>query len=173
MNTTLKYQLVGASVLVALAVIFLPYVLDGEGSLKGRARAVPIPVPPAEKFQPVEDIVPFEAAEPIPAETSMAAPEHVSETFVKPGDAVLPPAEGRLASWVVQVASLSERDKAEALQMRLRANGFAAFVETGEANGRVTYRVKVGPMALKATAEETKVAIASDFALQGMVISYP
>jgi len=61
---------------------------------------------------------------------------------VKPTE---PPPKKTGAGWVFQVASLNERDKADAMMANLKAKGFPAFVEEAEVNGRTYYRVRVGP----------------------------
>ena len=49
------------------------------------------------------------------------------------------------AGWVFQVASLSERAKADEMAGNLKSKGFPAFVETAEVNGKTYFRVRVGP----------------------------
>ncbi|MFZ1575339.1 MAG: SPOR domain-containing protein [Chromatiaceae bacterium] len=49
------------------------------------------------------------------------------------------------AGWVFQVASLSERAKADEMAGNLKAKGFPAFVEAAEVNGKTYFRVRVGP----------------------------
>ena len=49
------------------------------------------------------------------------------------------------AGWVFQVASLSERAKADEMAGNLKSKGFPAFVETAEVNGKTYFRVRVWP----------------------------
>lgn len=55
---------------------------------------------------------------------------------------------------VIQVLSSSSRDQAEALVKKLRTGGYPAFVSPAEVNGTTKYRVRVGPYADRATAEQ-------------------
>ena len=47
--------------------------------------------------------------------------------------------------WAVQVAALSSGDAAAKLAADLKAKGYSAFVLEHRADGRVFYRVRVGP----------------------------
>ena len=51
MDQALKQRLVGATILIALAVIFLPLLLDGEGADGQRTQPIEIPDRPEVEFQ--------------------------------------------------------------------------------------------------------------------------
>ena len=50
-----------------------------------------------------------------------------------------------LSGWAVQVAAFGEKQKALALQEKLLASNLSAFTEKSDKNGKVLYRVKIGP----------------------------
>lgn len=68
------------------------------------------------------------------------------------------PAANLPEAWVVQVASLSARDKADELVTRLRAKGFRATVVHQSGN----WKVLVGPELRKEVAESIKQRLATD-----------
>ncbi|MBP7229457.1 MAG: SPOR domain-containing protein [Moraxellaceae bacterium] len=77
---------------------------------------------------------------------------------VAPLTAPAKPAANLPEAWVVQVASLSARDKADELVTRLRAKGFRATVVHQSGN----WKVLVGPELRKEVAESIKQRLATD-----------
>lgn len=92
-----------------------------------------------------------EPAKPAPA------PEKKTVSEARPVPDAKPAAEPTTA-WVVQVASLSSRDKADALLQRLRKKGFHALMhqQGGE------WKVLVGPELRKELAESAKQRLSAD-----------
>lgn len=89
------------------------------------------------------------------AATAAKAAQVVAKAAAVP-DPALPQA------WVVQVASLSAKDKAQALVDKLRAKGYRAALGGGEG----AWRVSIGPELDKAVAESVKSRVAADPALK-------
>ncbi len=105
---------------------------------------------PAAKEAPKE--TKKEVARDIPKETkkeiTKVAPKDVPKEPAKEKEAAKPADPGPKktgASWVFQVASLSERAKADEMAGNLKSKGFPAFVEAAEVNGKTYFRVRVGP----------------------------
>ena len=113
---------------------------------------------PAAKEAPKETKkeVAKEAPKEIKKEIAKVAPKDVPKEAAK--EAVKEPAKEKEAAkpadpgskktgagWVFQVASLSERAKADEMAGNLKAKGFPAFVEAAEVNGKTYFRVRVGP----------------------------
>ncbi|MBP6261374.1 MAG: SPOR domain-containing protein [Chromatiaceae bacterium] len=105
---------------------------------------------PAAKEAPKE--TKKEVAKDIPKETkkeiTKVAPKDVPKEPAKEKEAAKPADPGPKktgAGWVFQVASLSERAKADEMAGNLKAKGFPAFVEAAEVNGKTYFRVRVGP----------------------------
>jgi cell division septation protein DedD len=65
------------------------------------------------------------------------------------------------SQWNVQVASSVERKVAEELAEALRKNGYDTFVMIFQTNGKIWYRVRVGPLADFRAAQELKNTFAS------------
>jgi DedD protein len=158
----LKKRLVGAAVLAALVVIFVPMLIDDPVEPEPELSAIP-PAPPKMDFAssmlsdevvppkplPVRQLEP--EPEPITREVEQPVIAEKPETVPEPATPV--PKEG-LTAWVVKVGSFSNRDNANALVKKLRAAGFQApDAERIEVRGKVLYRVTVGPMVNKEKAE--------------------
>ncbi len=119
------------------------------------------------------NVIPLPADEPVipilrnrPGEISQADHEPSADT------APLKPRVG-ISGWVVQVASLSKPDSAEALQNKLRSKGHPAFVEQVSVKGRLLFRVRVGPKASRKDAERISEQIKQQVNLKGQVVRYP
>lgn len=78
-------------------------------------------------------------------------------------------ASGIPESWVVQVAAMSDRSKADALIAKLKLNGYPAFAHTTHDSAGETIRVFVGPKIDRAQAVKIKQKIDREMSLQTMV----
>ncbi len=191
MDRGLIQRMVGALVLIALAVIFVPMLFNREDDARRvevDAPAMPqTPAMPDVEVQPVE--VPGPAAEPFPEEFEIieegpeteaqvpaepiTAPPAVAEPTPTP-PAERPEPEQRLdaanlpVSWSVQLASLSNRESAEALTAKLRSQGYNAYVRTFEGMNRVF----VGPLVERAEANRLRDVLERQQKLKGFVVRF-
>jgi len=192
----LKQRLVGALVLVALAVIFVPSVFNLQP---------PQPVDQSTQIPPAPEIEPvvvgqqgpreavdeplahgelFDLEEPLPASGESAPDQDLEPRADKPpakvpAPATAPPsappkltAEGLPQAWLIQVASYREADTAARLAQRLQDAGFKAFVRQGQANGASVHRVQVGPHVLRKNADEEKRRIDSSLGVKSLVLPF-
>lgn len=194
MDRGLIQRMVGALVLIALAVIFVPMLFNREDDARRvevDAPAMPqTPVMPDVELQPVE--VPEPAAEPFPEEFeiieegSEAKPETPPEPITAPPVATepapAPPAETQPpakseqhldaanlpVSWSIQLASLSNRESAEALTAKLRSQGYNAYLRTFEGMNRVF----VGPLVERAEANRLRDVLERQQKLKGFVVRF-
>ena len=179
----LRQRMVGAFVLVALAVIFLPMLFSREDQLQRvvvEAPAMPHAAPPpSAELEPV--VVPQVAdlpQEPVPgaAAPAPAAPVEAPAAVVEPAavaDLAPPPvsrldANGLAVSWSVQLASLSNRASAESLQQTLRGKGYNAYIRNVEGMNRVF----VGPVIERAEAERLRDQLTRLQKLNGFVVRF-
>ncbi|MBP8171101.1 MAG: SPOR domain-containing protein [Pseudomonas sp.] len=179
----LRQRMVGALVLVALAVIFLPMLFSREDQLQRvvvEAPAMPHAAPPpSAELEPV--VVPQVAdlpQEPVPgaAAPAPAAPVEAPAAVVEPAavvDLAPPPvsrldANGLAVSWSVQLASLSNRASAESLQQTLRGKGYNAYIRNVEGMNRVF----VGPVIERAEAERLRDQLTRLQKLNGFVVRF-
>lgn len=72
-------------------------------------------------------------------------------------------------SWVVQVAAMSDRSKADSLIAKLKLNGYAAFSHVSHDAKGDTIRVLVGPKLDKAQAVRMKQKLDREMGMQTMV----
>lgn len=182
----LKQRIVGALVLVALAVIFLPMLFSREDELRQvvvdapampQAPAIPeVALDPVEVPQPIaeEQVPPVEPLD-VP-EVAEAPPTAVpaAVTPVEPSQPAAPAEPARLdasslpVSWSVQLASLSSRSGAEELQKKLRSQGYNAYVRTFEGMNRVF----VGPLVERAEADRLRDQLNRQQKLNGFVVRF-
>lgn len=189
----LKQRMVGALVLVALAVIFLPMLLSREDEMRRVVVDAPgmpqapataeIIVQPAEVVEPevlpqepipVEDEAPQvvevqEQPKPVvePSKPEPSKPAPVATTAPAKPDARLD-ANSLPISWSVQLASLSSRSGAETLQKTLRSQGYNAYIRTFEGMNRVF----VGPLIERAEAERLRDQLNRQHKLSGFVVRF-
>jgi DedD protein len=78
-----------------------------------------------------------------------------------------------MPSWVIQVASVATPEGAANLERKLRAGGFTAFVEKATVNGKVYYRVRVGPELDRARAEQTAARLRERHKVNTLITNYP
>jgi DedD protein len=193
----LKQRMVGALVLVALAVIFLPMLLSREDEMRRvvvEAPAMPqapaateIVVEPAEVVEPEQlpqEPMPVEEVEPqiveVPEQPKQAPVPAVQPSAPEPAKTEQSVAtafakpEGRLdannlpISWSVQLASLSSRGGAENLQKTLRSQGYNAYIRTFDGMNRVF----VGPLIERAEAERLRDQLNRQHKLSGFVVRF-
>lgn len=166
MDLALKQRLVGAIVLIALAVIFLPMLLDGSGTPESLDVEVEIPErdePPESRFE--EPDVTAELAEPAEEPDAGNATAEGGEA----ADTQAPAVTG----WVVQVGSFARESNALVLRDRLRDQEYAAFVEKGETDGTTVWRVRVGPVPEESEAREIARRLEAERGKPALVMSHP
>ena len=158
MDLRLKHRLVGAVVLIAVGVIFIPMLLDGP--------------PPAPDPVTLERIPPTPGADYVPRRVDLELPPPKSVTPTPPVASTMPPASagapadttaGPAGAWVIQLGSFSQAANAHALRDRLRKEGYAAFDEriTGP-DGKPTIRVRIGPELDRARLEQQLTRLKKD-----------
>ena len=201
MNEQLKKRLVGAIVLVALAVIFVPMLLEGDkrtdipmfGSNVPEAPGprpdmvdIPLQVPPPPPAAPVVverelppepvAVAPTRAAPepaPVPPPAPQAQPKPVAPVqAVKPAAVAAAPKPAVGESWAVQVGSFSEQGNASRLRDSLRGKGYPAYVEQVKLASGTSYRVRVGPVLARTDAEAIQAKLAK-IEQRGIVVPHP
>lgn len=190
----LKQRMVGALVLLALAVIFLPMLLSREDELRRvvvDAPAMPdAPSMPQTEVQPVlvpepqllpDEPLGSEATQPLdPLAAADAAAAAVPTPAPAPAVAAAEPGAPTQAppsrldanslpiSWSVQLASLSSREGAQSLQKTLRSQGYNAYIRTVDGMNRVF----VGPLIERAEADRLRDQLNRQHKLNGFVVRF-
>lgn len=198
MDMSLKQRLIGGAVIVVLAVIFVPMLLDGSGRKERLTRDVELPADPVFTFeqsgkqsgssisgqgttdgglavQPQPTIVtqPASAPRPESAKPESADKEPLSK---EPAGKALESAKvaglGSGKGWVVQVGSFSKENNALVLRDKLKAAGFKAFIEPGGDTAARVFRVRVGPQAERDEANDLQARLLAEQKLKGIVLSF-
>jgi len=200
MEESLKARLIGAAVLVALAVLLVPVLLSGrkssetapvpDGGVRGtRTFTIELEETPGQagRNSPTSVAGPAPGALPAvrPATTAegprgadVKVTASLPEPDVKPAPVVDPRGEGpepavaretsssapapaprdpppaATGGWLVQVGAFGSADSARKLARELSSAGFRAFVSPVTRSGKTLHRVRVGPEADRAGAEQ-------------------
>ena len=171
MDQALKQRLVGASVLIILAIIVLPMLLSGQPDVQNETRSIEVPPKPAElSFEtrrfPIGD---QQVKQPSELKPAQAGPTAGRDTAQPPGEQLAEnqPAEERVQEvagsvadmgsgaeesvpespgrYLVQVASFSSAANANHLVSLLRNNGMPVLMDNVVTSAGKLHRVRAGP----------------------------
>lgn len=163
-ETQLKQRLVGIAVIVSLAVIFLPMILDGAGMIEEDAyeqAAFEVPPPPkverraidfderAQRMDARLKAIP-KLSHDIVDEANRKQDITKKTSIIKQSDEIVKPKKvvNKIGgdSWIVQLGSFKDQDKAFKLQEKVRAYKIAAvFIQKVMLKNGKSYRVRLGP----------------------------
>jgi DedD protein len=201
MEQKLKQRLVGAIILVSLAVIFIPIILEGpDDEWSPRSNSIPetpkmdygadmdLALPPLETAETADEN-PFDSTEP---EEPVAAPASVQQvvrqppepetTTPQPAEPPTPPPAAVEKTdklpvpppgWYIQVGSFSQKMNAEGLRDRLQKAGHKTRLQAINIGKARVYRVLVGPADSRASAEQQNSRLVTQQKIKGIVIEYP
>jgi len=201
MEQKLKERLVGATVLVAVAVIFIPIIFSDSPETEVISGSN-IPEKPETNFN--SRIIPVIASDDKSSLTPIA-PENVESENIGSGKSkknddliieqkvvaenVISAKENNaekelstevevnttvgLSAWIVQLGSFTEEDNAQSLNKKLRTAGYPSFVEPLKRDGKISYRVRVGPEIKRSEADRLLKKLKEKMQLDGIVVSYP
>jgi DedD protein len=189
-----KHRIVGAIIVVALAVIFIPMILSNRESPAERADAPSVApgesasmqnqvevtkLSPPESTESAHDVAPATAvngdkpAAAAPTETEQAkAAATPAPTPAKPA-AAKTEAKAPSSGWVVQVGTFSNSANAARLEKKLRAEGQPLLVERISLEGHKAVRLRVGPFRDHAAAVTARDRIRKEVGVKGVVLAYP
>ena len=191
MDEQLKQRLVGAAVLILLAVIFIPMILEQPREAAPGLTSMPIPSKSDKNFS--SRIISLDAPK-----TPMVEAQRSRMSSVEPAAPAAPKSTNRdrngdstsvdgtvdkasntaassagPTAWAVQLGSFSSTQNAVALRDRLRKKGYTAFVEKAESHGSEITRVFVGPALAREQADEAVKKLYAETKLKGIVVRYP
>jgi DedD protein len=186
-----KHRIVGAVIVVSLAVIVLPMILSDEPGQPDATRVSEvreIPQPETKVLRvPTTSLVEQTVTDTQVTTTtttvetgSTKKPEKSSTTITakaaqtqqtEPQESTSetsPASEG----WVVQVGTFSNNDNAHRLRDKLAKHGFLVKLVDVELKGEKAVRVRVGPYRQKRVAEKAQTQIQQQVGLKGVVLAY-
>jgi len=188
-----KHRIVGAIIVVALAVIFIPMILSDRESSTDRPDAQVIApdnstdepnkvavtklTPPAATTDTAKNTtVETTSADSVKGtkqaeekESTKPAPKPPPVPAASHAAEAKPPSSG----WVVQVGTFSNTSNATRLEKRLRAKGQPVLTEKVNVSGSSAVRLRVGPFRDRASALEARERINRDVGVKGVVLAYP
>lgn len=200
MDQNTKQRLVGIAVIFALAVIFLPMVLDGSGVRKAGLEVV-IPAQPLiqskpefeqkivelharvgelpdlqpqfidEKSSPDENLI--ERNQDQAPEPAQASDDPVDEPVKKEPAVSTTTARVGGGTWVLQVGSFKDRSKALSQRDKLRKSNIAAvFIELFKIDNYPSYRVRLGPFPSREKSKIAQNKIKAKHNIDGLIMKY-
>ncbi len=202
MDNLVKQRLVGALILVALAVVFWPIIFVAGDGGTSEVR-VPVPEVPPVDLTPVPepDNAGLRKGTLARAQRQESSANREDSSFAEePNDpvepaAALPPrnevvtepsleearntlqaptmdADGLPIAYSLQVATIGDKERAEALREELVEAGYKGYLQTLRRDGRTLYRVLVGPRYSRDELLPVKSAIDSTWRVESMIIRY-
>jgi DedD protein len=199
LNQGAKQRIVGTVVLLALALIFLPIIFDGEGSYQApvSSRIPDTPIisilPEPTQSRPVivgnvETIEPEVAAtaslieevtelveEPSVASTTQEPVNDIEITESTPIFSREVPQlsdAGLPQGWVVRLGSFSDSENASNLVIRLQDAGYKAYSRVMRSSQETLTGVFVGPWLDRGQVNEYQQKLQEEFSLAGLVVRY-
>lgn len=178
MDTGLKQRLIGAAVLVALAVIFLPMLVKGPAPDSGVSN-VPLDAPDAPDSDIETRDLPLVAPGDVPKGGALgmdATPvDRPAASNAKPvagvagdpdssdpdepvpsdGAPALPPTAAA-GDYAVHFGAYASQKGADTVVALAKAAGLPAYSEAATVNGKSAFRVRIGPYATRAEAESVR-----------------
>ena len=157
MDTSLKQRLVGAAVLVALAVIFLPLLVKGPAPDSG-VSDVSLRVPPEPKAPDgtVTQDLPLVAPAAAPGGSVSGMPDAMPAAPGAPAAEAAPLAAVAAGDFAVSFGSYASAGDADKVIAALAAAGLPGYREAVALGDRQAQRVRIGPFADRATAESAR-----------------
>lgn len=196
-NVSLTARIVGAIVVLSLGIIFIPLLLETDNIKTGSMNESPIPEVPNEistiifqmneetgKFEEqsksVSEKFDIEVAKEIENsanEIEMSAPEKAA-----PGSSSKTPSPGKTKtsdqqnqdtsqhSWMLQVASFKDKNKALKLRDKLRAKHYVTHISGRKNDSGKIWRVRIGPDLSKAKIQKIQKVLDKEMGLRGLIV---
>jgi DedD protein len=175
MDRALKERVIGAVVLVIIAVLIVPIFLDGRsGDAENVQESITLPGQTGAGIEQKTVVLQRDREQPVPAPrkgdkprntTTTPQPAKVAEKPKADTLSVAQPApktssvstaaapQSSTGMWAVQLGSFSNQANAERLAADLRKEGYAAFLSQLKTDSGKLHRVRVGPQKDRAAAE--------------------
>ena len=174
MSEQTRNRITGSLFLLAVAVIFLPMLFDGDGVPAVTVEAVDIDYVP-EAVQRFDEAAPASDFVRRVAELREQVDEQGfhRETGTRIGEPVLSVPGDATEAWAVQLASFALQQNARDLRDRLRADGFEAFVTSyRRPGGEVLSRVAIGPVLDVSRAERLQREVSERYAVEARIMAF-
>ena len=168
-----KHRLIGAIVLMALAVIFVPMIFSGSETER---RSYTTDIPPAPGITPAQSISVLDLKAEMQArrrDNTATLPVEIRDDtdYAQLDDPILDQ-NGLPIGWSLQVASFRDRENALNLRRDIRSLGHGGYVLKSHTNEGLFYQVLVGPSLDRTALMRTGEALAAQMDLAVQIVRY-
>ncbi|MFC0444411.1 SPOR domain-containing protein [Pseudidiomarina halophila] len=191
MASQLQNRIVGSIILIALAVIILPELLDGK-QMRQEQDFEAMPLQPEADVVEQQVTLPANELEGTAINVEQASDDEITltaeaapdldetaaaagnESQSEPAPTVPDPAPATLQEpgWVIQLGAFSNADSVDKLMQQLQQQGFAAYREATQVNGKTLIRLFVGPALTQAELEQQLPELKELTGLNGRVVRF-
>ena len=187
MDRALKERVIGAIVLVVVAVLVVPLFLDGTSTdAEVVSSVVTLPGQNDQESMTQTVVLNRDRTEPVPSSVPLPAESKPAPVIKEPPattnkNAVLSlnddnksvmASESVTGMWAVQLGSFSNQENAERLAADLRKQGYAAFLSRLVTDSGALHRVRIGPQKDRESAEAVAAQLAK-LGHSGQVVPHP
>ena len=135
---------------------------DASAAVSAKTEQQPVPVPP-EVTKPVK---------PTAAKPATTATVKTQSTRTEAPQKPVLDSEGVPIAWILQVASVSDPQKAESLRSRLLDMGHKAYTKKVYRQGKLLLRVYIGPKFERSRLDKIKAGVDTEFGVKSLVVRY-
>ena len=195
MIKAMRRRIVGASIFIALAVIFLPILLSQQNTSQQSLHKELMPpqlqsfvIENPNKVKHISDVGSYQKTlhetvvtgvdqplldRPKPEVKAQASIAPLAEKGIEPSSdqAILDP-QGLPIAWTIQVASFADKTNAVAVNNKLQASDFHSYIKAFEVNDQKRWRVFVGPLNNKASVQNQAKRLAEVHQFSGIVVRF-
>ncbi len=173
MDEQTRYRVTGSLFLLALAIICLPMLFDGQGMASIELDPMDAPVP-APKVAPMAEVAPSSdfIARIDELRGQVDDDGFMIETGTRFGEPVLTDPVAGTTTWAVQVASFAEQDNARKYRTQLREEGYEAFISTIKSGSAIRNRVAVGPLLNEADAQGLRQELSHNYEVDARIMAF-
>ena len=168
-----KHRLIGAIVLTALAVIFVPMIFNGSETER---RSYTTDIPPAPVTSPARSISVHDLKAEMQArrrDNTAALPVEIRDDtdYAQSDDSILDQ-NGLPIGWSLQVASFRDQENALNLRRDIRSFGHGGYVLKSHTNEGLFYQVLVGPSLDRTALMRAGEVLAAQMDLEVQIVRY-
>jgi len=177
MESPLLQRIVGAAVLLALGVIFIPVLLDGSGYKSRQLSELEIQKKP--DFPPLRKKTVPTIKSPLAILSKSPGKLVVTNKNTETQSSSLQTAARKnhskkaIRAFALQLGTFENIDNAEKLRNKLKKAGYASFVVPVVERNKKRYKVRVGPELEKKQLLKIKDKVKKAYKLDGYVVNHP
>ena len=173
MDEQTRYRVTGSLFLLALAIICLPMLFDGQGmaSIELDPMDPPLPPPKVRRLDYLGPGMDF-MGRVDGMRGGVADDGFLVETSTRFCEPVQRDPAADTKSWAVQVARCARQENALKFRAQLREQGYEAFISTIKSGSAIRIRVAVGPLLDEAGADELRQELSYNYDVEARVMAF-